>query len=276
MNIEQEENVTCPVCSIRNAKWLTQHRLLCSTCGSIFEYPLPSTTAIFEHHQAATFRGTGGGNSQGRFKSMEQIANFIVRQFPDGGTLLDIGCADGSFFKAIRNISSLWRFWGIDPIYRWTYPDDVQFSNQMLRHSNYCVQQFDVITLLDSIFYLTNLHEELAEIRRILKPNGFCIFDHPGMNYLRLRGYIGKVFRMNRLNLFDAYPLYLSNKGIGKLMQEMGFQIVSTWIVPGLVHPSRLTRKTLQGYTSMISVVSKTGYALEYAPKLVYITRAVE
>lgn len=93
------------------------------------------------------------------------------------GRLLDIGCADGTTTSAIANSNKKFKVTGID-YYRKaiefagkTYKN-IQFTEGDAHKLPFDNQSFDLVTAIETLEHLQNPRQVLAEIRRVLKPNG--------------------------------------------------------------------------------------------------------
>jgi 2-polyprenyl-3-methyl-5-hydroxy-6-metoxy-1,4-benzoquinol methylase len=110
----------------------------------------------------------------------------IIKSFlPNGGSLLDIGCAYGPFLAAAREEG--FSPTGIDPA-----EDAVSYVQQTLgiqalkgffpdcaiSHS----QNYDAVTLWYVIEHLQNCAPVFAEIRKLLKPGGLLAFSTPSFS----------------------------------------------------------------------------------------------
>jgi ubiquinone/menaquinone biosynthesis C-methylase UbiE len=107
-----------------------------------------------------------------------------------GGTLLDIGCADGVFTNEIyRALNPGSHVFGID-IYHPSiafaqkqYPQ-IKFRKASAEKLPYEKQSFDIITCLEMLEHVTDPNRVLMEMRRVLKPKGSIFILVPQENLL--------------------------------------------------------------------------------------------
>src|ERR1017187_3687528 len=98
-----------------------------------------------------------------------------------GGNLLDVGCATGRFFS---NFPPSWRLFGVDPCQqaveyaRRHYNLEVRCGS--LEEACWPEQFFDVVTILDALYYFPDPVRDLTEARRIRKPGGVLAVEIPG------------------------------------------------------------------------------------------------
>ncbi len=235
----------------------------CNHCGLIFVVPL--WTDSIATNVFANYDGWPGGISGGaadRQESMRFIAQQIISQKPTGGRLLDVGCANGAFFEVMRHQSqpkTAWQFYGAEPDPKWqglAYPD-VKITPQPLRQCHFPNDFFDVITILDALYYIPEPDKELAEIARILKPNGLFVFDVPGQVYLRLRGGIGCMLGLQRTRPFTTYPFYFSRQSLNFLLEQAGLEIIEVAVGRGARQPEPMVRLLVSAYINLAKIMSK-------------------
>jgi SAM-dependent methyltransferase len=106
-----------------------------------------------------------------------------VQAHRQGGSLLDVGCADGLFLHLAQ--SAGWEVRGVEmaessaAYARETYQLDVLPGD--LRHANFPDQYFDVITFWHVLEHLHDPLGELHEAYRVLKPEGLLVVDVPNI-----------------------------------------------------------------------------------------------
>jgi 2-polyprenyl-3-methyl-5-hydroxy-6-metoxy-1,4-benzoquinol methylase len=114
----------------------------------------------------------------------------FIEKYIQGGRILDVGCATGSFLEACgqywQKQPSQWQLYGIEPnehaaqIAQKASRADIQIG--MLEAAHYPDHFFDVVTLWDVLEHVYEPRDTLVEIRRILKPQGVLVFSLPNLD----------------------------------------------------------------------------------------------
>jgi len=143
---------------------------------------------------------------------------------------LDVGCATGTLFQFFPKQD--YQLCGVDTSglgadqARDRYGADVFCGT--IQEAAYPSQSFDVVTVLDTLYYVPQPLEELREIHRILKDDGILALEIPGYRYsfLRERGILCWLLdRRWQRGLADSKHLfYFSPRTIRLLMERAGFE----------------------------------------------------
>lgn len=231
-----DESVSCLICGKTDVQVLFRGHeqaqvVRCKNDGLIFLSPRPSVGYLREFH--------------GRFVRKDNLQLFdsyrqnilsreaeVIKKLKPGGNLLDVGCATGTFFENFQ--SAAWRLFGVDTAglgvaqARTKYGADVFCGT--LREAEYPSESFDVVTLLDTIYYAPDPRAELIEINRILKPDGLLAVEIPGLNYTLLREKGPICWLMDRKwsrGLANSFHLfYFSPRTIRTLLEGAGFGVI--------------------------------------------------
>ncbi len=149
-----------------------------------------------------------------------------------GGRLLEIGCANGLFLNAMRQMGD-WQLHGVD-----VSESAVRYARErlgldvvqgQLEDARFPDNQFDVVVLWDVLEHVHHPRETLLEIRRVLKPDGVLVFRVP-------------VFDSWDRKLFGPYwagwdaPRHLtlfSLRTLGLMLARTGFRVERTACLSG-------------------------------------------
>jgi SAM-dependent methyltransferase len=230
-----DESVPCLICGQVDTQVLFRgdgqaQVVRCKNDGLMFLSPRPTVEYLREFH--------GGFVRQDNLELFDSYRKNILRREAEvikklkpTGNLLDIGCATGTFFENFQTTG--WRLFGVDTAglgveqARNKYGADVFCGT--LREAQYPSEFFDVVTLLDTIYYAPDPKAELTEINRILKHDGVLAVEIPGLNYtlLREKGPICWLMDKKRSRgLANSFHLfYFSPRTIRVLLEETGFGV---------------------------------------------------
>jgi len=156
----------------------------------------------------------------------------VVKAIKPGGKLLDVGCATGTFFASFD--PGRWRLYGIDISYvgvdiaRTKYQAEVTCGT--LNEVRFPAAFFDVVSMLDTLYYSPDPLYELREIRRVLRDDGLLVLEIPGFTYslLRDRGPICWIFDRRRMRGFTEcnHLYYFSPSSMKELLKSAGFRVM--------------------------------------------------
>jgi SAM-dependent methyltransferase len=233
---EKFECVLCLLCGGADTQVVSQGEgpaqlVRCRKDGLVFLNPRPTAACLREFHQAFVRRDNLGLFDTHRRKILEREAE-AVKQIVPGGNLLDLGCATGIFFDYFPAES--WQLFGVD-----TSPLGVQQSRQhryarifqgSLADAQFPSDFFDVVTVLDTLYYVPDPRAELREARRILKEDGLLAVEIPGLTYTFLRTTSPTCWLLDRRaspGLADSRHLYhFSPATIRILLETAGFRLL--------------------------------------------------
>ncbi len=229
------ENVNCLLCDEDATDTLvadgTPARIVrCKNDGLVYLSPRPTHSHIRAfHHQFVRQDNLELFDSHHR-RTLRRESD-VIQRLKRPGTLLDIGCATGTFLEQFA--APPWRLHGVE-----TSPVGAELARTRagadvfcgtLREAAYPSKYFDAVTVLDTFFYFPAPRRELGEIRRILKDDGLLAIEIPGFRYrkVRDRGLIcylvdGEWSRISPRNP-DLY--YFSPATLKALLDTAGFRI---------------------------------------------------
>jgi SAM-dependent methyltransferase len=171
-----------------------------------------------------------------RGKALRKAAE-AIESVKRGGTLLDIGCATGNFFENFNHGS--WRFYGLD-----TSPLGIEMARAkyqaevfcgILREAHYPAGFFDVVTVMDALYYSPDPRADLSEMHRILKDDGLLAVEIPGHRAMvwREKGLLCWLLEGKWERLFARPEIlyFFAPSTINLLLRASGFRLLRT--VPG-------------------------------------------
>lgn len=107
-----------------------------------------------------------------------------IERYQKTGKLLDVGCAHGVFLFACTN--SNFQLYGVEPskhtsIMASKIAHEATIYNSTLLETRLPQNNFDVVTLINTLEHLVNPKEILEEIHRILKFGGLLMIETPNV-----------------------------------------------------------------------------------------------
>lgn len=189
---------SCPLCSSQNIKshlnikdhFLTKEDFSvyeCSECGFRFTNPRPEDENLGAYYKSEEYIAHSN-TRKGIVANIYQIVrNFTIRrkvQMLAGkrreGSILDIGCATGEFLDAFQKRG--WKAYGVEPdldAARYAsshYGLNVYPEDQIEKFEN---ESFDIVTMWHVLEHVSDFHQRIKEIKRILKPEGIIVIAVP-------------------------------------------------------------------------------------------------
>ncbi|TSC58672.1 MAG: type 11 methyltransferase [Candidatus Peregrinibacteria bacterium Greene0416_19] len=151
---------------------------------------------------------------------------------PTGGKILDVGCADGVFTQVILEKSNASEIVGIDVL-----PASVDWANEHWKHTGrmrfqvadahalpFPDHSFDAVFCLEMLEHIYDPSQALREMRRVLRPGGYCVFLVPSDSLLfRV---IWAVWTRLRGQIWEGTHIQSFRRGsLGQIVRKVGFCI---------------------------------------------------
>jgi len=244
MTIEQrsdqvEQLVCCPICRSTRTKHLSpayrdDSLVDCLDCDLRFAYPLPTAEDLAKLYDETYYQIYDPGyrgyddyeaDQHNLLRTFDRRIKYIMRSSPPAGRLLDVGCAHGFFLQAAANAG--WDVYGIDisayaiEYARQRFGDHVmqgQFPDSTLPNNH-----FQVITMWDYLEHTLDPRAELKKAHELMTDNGILAVYTPELGSLPAR-----VMRHRWLHYKTEHLFYFSRKVIRRLLEEAGFQVISS------------------------------------------------
>jgi len=223
---------SCPLCHSSKVKFFfikNNYRVLrCLSCNFGFSDALPDQRGLKKLYDENYFFGDPGkfgyhdylSEKQNRVALFKTKRDFLEKTFPEGGRLLDVGCADGSFLELF---SSSWTTEGVElsesiwnkipePLRSRVY----QGFFEDFRPS----APYDVVTLWDVVDHVVDPRLALQKACDLLKPGGMLGMVTGDLSSLFAR-LMGKYWY---LYIPPVHLSYFSRRSIHKLFGEIGLE----------------------------------------------------
>ena len=233
----QLEHANCLICGGSDTEVFIRgcgprHIVRCRRDGLLYLNPRPAATELrgfqtrYVRHDNLEFFDSF------RKAVLAREANAIKR-FKKSGDLLDVGCATGTLFASF--VGCGWRLFGVETspvgarLARQRYGADVFCGT--LRDAAWPSGSFDVVCVLDTLYYIPDPRRDLIEIKRVLKQDGLLAVEIPGLRYrlLRDRGIVCWLLdrRWRRMSPDCGHLYYFSPRTLCLLLESIGFRLIT-------------------------------------------------
>jgi len=215
----------------------------------LITHPQPTLEKLPSYYESKDYISHTDGKTS-LFEKMYQFVKGIalknklklINSQSEKGRILDIGAGVGDFLSVAKNDG--WQTIGIEPSEKAkaiAIKKGVSFVENVSQLENH---SFDVITMWHVLEHVPDLEHQIAELKRLLKPNGTILIAVPNFNSYDAN-YYGKFWAA-----FDV-PIHLwhfSKTAIEKLFAKKDFKLIQV-----------LPMKFDSFYVSLLSEKYKTG-----------------
>lgn len=216
----------------------------CQNCGMLYMNPMVSDPG--ELYSEEYYQGTSEEFSfTDPLKDIEATSLLYKERLEriqkitslSKGSLLDVGCTYGVFLHSVRD--SGWELNGCD-----LSPFAVKMAKEKLgldirlgraADAGFEENHFDVITLFEVIEHMDRPKDEMAELHKLIKKDGWLVVQTGNLGSLtaRIRGASNPYFQLGHLN-------YFSKKTLKKLLEESGFKVVKIETRMEKIEPAKI------------------------------------
>lgn len=222
----------CPLCASREAQlFFTKNHhdvLRCSSCNFAYVNAAPQAQDLKQLYDKTYFYGDPGkfgyhdylAEKQNRVSQFKTKIQYLQTQFPSGGLVLDVGCADGSFLELFP---CSWTTEGVElseAIWE-TIPQPLQSRVYQGFFEDFVSSAFyDAITLWDVVDHVADPKQTLQKAFSILKPGGLLgmVTGDLSSAFARLMG------KHWYLYIPPVHLSYFSRHSIEKIFSDIGFE----------------------------------------------------
>jgi SAM-dependent methyltransferase len=200
----------------------------CRQCGLIFLDPMLSESEMANLYPDDYYSYQPVG---ARTSWVRNVAKRLFRlpipthdpTFPAPGTALDIGCGSGEYLLNMRKKG--WRVFGVEPSRSAAISgrkEGLEIFHGTLAQASFPDQSFDYVRANHSFEHMPNPHQILAEISRVLRPDGKLFLGLPNTASLEFR-----VFKQYWWHLCVPVHAYgYSLKTIESMLAQHGFRVM--------------------------------------------------
>ena len=216
----------------------------CGRCGLIFLDPFPTFDPA-AHYDAEYYRPWLSEQARRRSVLWERRADFLER-FASPGSLLDVGCGDGSFLLAARGRG--WRVTGTE-VSRWaagTLPEahDLSVLEGDLLGVDLPEGTFDAVTLWHVLEHTERPLQTLRRARSLLRENGVLIAAVPNAGFTLFR-LVYPMARLRRLRYYtpgerELHLHHFTADTLRGMLEAAGFQVRFHGIDESALRPANI------------------------------------
>lgn len=157
-----------------------------------------------------------------------RLAGIIKRHFPDGGRFVDFGCGDGTFLREMNDSRGIGFEIGEPAEQRAGASRIVVGDWQRFAGSpDAPFGAFDFITAFDVLEHLPRIDEDVALVRKLLRPGGMLFATVPNSASLMAK-VTGRYWSM----LLLEHLWYFDPRTLGRFLARHGFAPVATRNIP--------------------------------------------
>jgi SAM-dependent methyltransferase len=276
-------DVACPACGCREYRDIAREGGIavarCAICDLVYtRTPLPAAQAHYtvskEEFQAKYGPIFRGERPHPRDRNYEEHLDLLGR-YRRPGDLLDVGSHCGFFLRRAR--ARGWRAKGVEPspstaeLARREFGLDV--TTGTLQEANFRDGSFDAVTLVDVFEHIGDPQNLLAEVRRVLRPDGVLLIKVPNVRYARLKHRtLGRLRLVS--NSFDAHEhlVHYSDRTLARTIEEAGLK-VDALAVPAPIQVGGPLRRALRRAGPALAARLPAGVRLPIATDLYAVAR---
>jgi 2-polyprenyl-3-methyl-5-hydroxy-6-metoxy-1,4-benzoquinol methylase len=201
----------------------------CSSCHTLFLHPMPDNDEIAGFYPAEYWWNAARPGILKRLESIyrrialrDHVA-FIMRAAGNrrGTAILDVGCGSATLLGLLKRQE--FRVRGVDSSAEAAkiakVENGVDVAVGSLEEAHFPDQSFDVVTLFHVMEHVTNPRGVLAEVARVLKPNGVLVLQVPNIESWQFKIFGAKWYGLD----IPRHVIDYSKRSMLKLLTDSGF-----------------------------------------------------
>jgi len=184
--VSQLQHASCNICGSSNEKLIAEQNgyrvVKCNRCGFVYVNPRPDNETLKHLYLKYLPEKILDPLLWDAYMKdvFDKAANSLLKRFPEGGKVLDIGCGYGFFLKRMK--AAGWQAYGMDvseTAVSYAEKHGICTMLGTLDNVTYDDNFFDVVTLFYVLEHLPDPINSIKEVKRILKPNGLLLLRLP-------------------------------------------------------------------------------------------------
>lgn len=217
------ENKNCLICGsseFKDVELYRKHGLVkCTNCRFVFCKWIPSAETLQKHYGTYTRNDSISKITISRYH--ELAATFT--QYKTSGNWIDVGCGNGHLLKTVAEDG--WNVFGTEFTHEAVEicrSKGIKMQEGPLDVNNYEKGSFDVVTSIEVMEHIQNLHEEVEKFSQLLRKGGILYITTPNFNSL------SKLIMKENWSIVE-YPehlCYFTPSTMNRLLSAHGFKKV--------------------------------------------------
>lgn len=255
-------NNICPLCNIPLLAGLQAWHFKCSSCA-YEKGDLKPSINNFVSHELVDEKARESGLRHIRIQNFKKLLKAISSLKPEGGHLLDVGCAHGWFLEAA---AGKFEVIGLEPdqaVFTGAQSKGLPIRNGYFPDALEDNEKFDVIVFNDVFEHIPSVDDVLRACHARLNDGGILVLNLPsskGVFYRvsKIFGLIGKTGFFERLwqkDLPSPHVHYFNSKNLTKLLSGFRFSTSKSGTLPAVTLGGLYTRISYAGGSSLLSRV---------------------
>ena len=231
-NLEEVDCIICEEKTETSLVWADRERgdiVRCNRCDLVYRTPRCREDDQVRHFKEKWTEARPPHQLEGyRFGDLRRVVKWILKNHALTGAVLDIGSSYGAL---LMQFPQTWELCGIEPSktaskFAMGRMPKATILNATLADAELRDKSFDVITMLDTIIYLSYPLRDLSRLPSLLRPGGIILIESQNFTNRRWLYTLMK-------HRFDATWLYFYTPAtLEKLLHKAGMKVVDKFYVP--------------------------------------------
>lgn len=230
------ETVNCILCERKTETvvvWPAEgggHIVRCCDCGLVFRNPRWIEEELYLHFEKNwTEAQTDFSSGDYRTPNLQKIVDCLLQRYPVPGKILDIGCSYGTLLSLFPET---WQRFGVEPSKNACTKAEqrlpqAKIFNAALVDADLPEKTFDIITMVDTIYYLPNPLRDLRRLPDLLRPGGMVLIE--AQNFANR----GNVYRWLGQSFPDSWMYFYTLSSLEKILKNANLQVMGRLDLPG-------------------------------------------
>ncbi len=275
--LRDPEEVSCPICrsqvyQVAMGAGIGERIVRCPVCSLLYRNPRPRESYFQEDFRKEwTERCSTHYLGDYRRYHFSRLSRLVLEYSPNPGTILDIGASYGNF---LAQFPASWQRVGIEPSTRAcdtaAKAHGIRMINTFLAAAPLPDNFADVITMIDTVYYLHQPWRDFSKVRNLLKPEGIFLVECPNFAYRIF------TYKIAKKQFSPSIMYFYSPTTLSRMLANSGMQVVNRFAVPssGVGFKNPLWRCLFWGEYYLARLISQVSAGkLEEAPRFILIAR---